>query len=84
MSVSICWERSGRSPTLKHGGGSIFFIEAMNKAFHVPAPWHLDEHSLSTLRGMAAILSGRDIDNPYVELIELIETHGAITVWLEW
>ena len=84
MSASIYWESvNTHAPSLKRVGAPSTFIDSMDRAFYT-GPWVLGVDHISKLFGMAAMFGGPDEDNPYLELIELIEKTGTVKVWPQW
>ena len=84
MGASIYWEKAGTTaPTLRRVSAPSSFIDAMNRAFY-DYPWTLCSDDVSRLQGMAAIFGGSDKDNPYLELVDLIEKFAALKVWPSW
>lgn len=88
MSATIYWRPLPlRDKHLKVGAPSSF-IAAMERAFG-PSPWGLGEGSLATLRGMSAAFGDDDRENPFAQLVELIEDDGdgssrSIEVWTQY
>ncbi len=62
------------------------FISSMELAFG-GSPWHLGVGEVPILKGMSASFVGAPFghgDDPYAELIGLIERHAAVEVWPQW
>ena len=85
VSASICW-RPVRASTkaLKGVLAPQAFIMAMQKTFG-SLPIQLDENSVPKLQAMAAVF-GHDRDNPYQELVDIIERldGDAVEIWAEY
>ena len=85
MSASICWRPVKASrKTLKGVLAPSSFIRAMEQTFG-SLPIQLDENSVPKLLAMAAVF-GHDRDNPYRELIDIIERldGDAVEIWAEY
>lgn len=61
---------------------------AFDKCDLIILPYIFSQKDISTLKGMAAVYSWyvhipKEIDNPYQQIINLIERYGEIKVWIE-
>jgi hypothetical protein len=60
-------------------------LAALSIAFGERTPWRLSSEEVNTLRGMAAAFGhGRPDENPYTQMLSLIEHYGEIEVWPEY
>ena len=83
MSANIHWKpfTPDSSKTLAQAGAPSHFIEAMKKAFG-NFPCTVGQNEIEKLKGMAA--TDRDDNNPFQEIIDLLEHHEAIYLWAEY
>ena len=81
MSATIYWEPIKSNPKSLGVGAPSAFIRTMEKAFG--SDWrNLDEESIPILVGLAA---AQDTDeNPFQELIDLLDQYKSIRVWEEY
>lgn len=87
MSASICWRALPTNNKTLDVAAPSSFITAMSRAFQYEPPWTLGEGDLPMLRGMAAAHGGSDRDNPFEQLIHLIDDGDhprTIEVWAQY
>lgn len=87
MSASICWRALPTTNQTLDVAAPSSFLAAMTRAFQSGAPWTLGEGDLPVLRGMAAAHGGSHRDNPFEQLIHLIDDGGSprtIEVWAQY
>jgi hypothetical protein len=87
MSASIHWRYLTSAPTIPVYAPSRF-VEAMNEAFGT-YPWRLKACHLERLWGMAAMNDDGAPDNPYLLIIDKIQSadglaNNEIEVWPEY
>ncbi len=86
MSSNIYYRFVDASKSLRVGASSSF-IESMTRVFG-SHPWMLTGADHDKLNAMAAIYGGLDLDNPYVQLRDLVlDSDGdscAIEVWPQY
>lgn len=82
MSAVICWEPVAKEKAnrLKVGSPSLF-LEALECGLGRDSG-EFGQGDLERLRGMASMIKGDA--NPFNEMVELIELHGAIRIWGEY
>ena len=84
MSTTIHYRNMSKTdPHLKNVGAPGSFIQSMQKAFG-RFPCELAEKDYAKLSGMAIMYSGSDDDNPYREVIDLIEKFGRIELYASY
>lgn len=82
MSAAIIWEPVDSKRRRLRVGAPSAFLAKMERAFGDTMPMTLSEEKLPMLRGMAAMVDGEE--NPYQELIDIIESNGAIRLRAEY
>ena len=82
MSASIYWKPTGNGSSLDLGSETpSSFMETIKKVFG-NFPCTLGEDELEKLQVLASLHSTGDYSNdPYTELIALIEKSGEISIW---
>jgi len=84
MSATIHYRQTSKvDPYLKTCSAPSSFIESIEDAFH-HFPCELEESDIGTLRGMASVYNSLEEDNPYKELIDLIEKFGSIKIYASY
>lgn len=87
MSASIRWRVLSTEPGSIYVGWSSAFVSAMTRAFG-NHPWRLTGEHLPMLRGMAATDEDVSDKNPYMQIMDKIETEdgtvNVIEVWPEY
>ncbi len=87
MSANVFWQPVSRKKNSLPVGAPSAFRKSMENAFgELPADgWKLDKRNLPILHGMLAMTSDRSGDkNPYIQIINAIQTHSRIQIWLEY
>ena len=81
MSATIYWEPIKSNPKSLGVGAPSAFIRTMEKAFG--SDWRtLDQEALPILLGLAA--AQPTDENPFQEIIYLLDKHDAIRLWEEY
>lgn len=83
MSASICWRRTNPAPDRLRALAPSKFMEQMERA-GISVPCQLGEGHRDILRGLAAAWGDRDDNNPYTELMAVIDKHGPVELWAEY
>ena len=84
MGATIHYRKTSKvDPHLKCVGAPSSFMESLTRAFgHFPC--EVSDAHIPILQGMAALGSKNEDDNPYLEVIELIEKIGSIELYASW
>lgn len=83
MSASIRWAPIRPDHRSLGVGAPQAFMGALGEV-GIDLPCELTREHLNTLKAMAAAV-GRGVDeNPYRDLVELIEKHDIIRIWAEY
>ena len=87
MTANVFWQPISRKKNNLPVGAPSAFRKCMENAFgELPDDgWKLDKRHLETLQGMLAMTNDRSGDkNPYIQIINAIQTHSRIQIWLEY
>jgi hypothetical protein len=84
MSASVMWAPNDSGKSLGVMAPSSF-MEAMEAAgLCLPCDLNVDEH-YAVLKGMMAAAGGRRVtENPYRDLLDLLDKHESIRIWAEY
>lgn len=82
MSAAICWEPAKVTRARINIGGAPSSFMGTMKAAGLELPCEVSHGDLPVLRGMACAYPYEP--NPYIEITNLINKHGAIRLFAEY